>query len=362
MYKLFEQQENRAGGVFVPSEVNNVMNGLRLSLKRAIGYRRANPVHLKTNHVLVKLLESLNVGYRDNPSVYVAKVQDACTKIAVSLGWCTELSYGRLNAQSEFYGPGIQDIIIADDEYFDAEQAVHNWMELQPIRVLTHPLTDLWCHVPDGRNHWVETGIAVIVVNIPMLALQWQLWKNKERSQSTEGSRSTNLFLQEVPLPNMLHSHLDVAVANRFMKWLSTEAMPKTRNRHPFFMQDWERSTDRLADQVMDSLLSNKLTFDRILFHIPLPSGNSLQKTVRLPQKYYLQQMQWAILLSRLELIAFVLQLDKISGSSANLNEINYIRRCWLEFNQARLFQNSLNAGNTRKFRELVDNRIKPYL
>lgn len=363
MYMLFPEVGSASSyHVISPPDLPRIQRGLQLSIETVIGYRRQNPGYLPNQHILNRLLNSINIHWDGDPDVYVTKVRDVALARTVSFGWTSSLAYGRLHATSSFYGNNVQEVIYATDEDFDVEEAVENWTDLEPIRVLSHPLTDLWCHVPDGETNWNTSGISVVVINVPMLALQRQLWLERERRRSKFGNRNGGNFLQEIPLPNMLYSHVDIAIANRCYNWLNSIPSDATSRHHPFHLVDWSKPVDKVIELTLETIAKRKLTFDQIIDHLPTSGYCTLRERLRLPMLHWLQQPQWAILLARLSLVAFLVQMNTLSGSHANKAGCNQIRRYLLEFNQARLFQSVMSKENQAYVKSMLEDQIVPYL
>src|SRR5690606_10804628 len=81
---------------------------------------------------------------------------------------------------------------------------------IEPIKVMVHPYTDLTVVELGVMNSFKSSGggLAIVNIDIPMLAIQWAMWK------STYPNTTMEMFLTAVPLANAVKSHLDVALFN----------------------------------------------------------------------------------------------------------------------------------------------------
>ena len=363
MYQLFQERSLQPGGGLVIPDFRRVQAGLRLSLEKVIAFRRQNPRSLNASHLLVKLLQSLNVPLSLDTKVYDDKVRELALNLGMALKLTSALSHGRVFSPGIFYGEHVTEAIIANIDPYDMSQLDGmKWRDLCPIRVLYHPKTDLNLDVPDGRFPSLEAGMAVITVNIPMLASQYRKWRQYQSKVSDESPRSIMQFLQEIPLPNMLYSHLDVAVMNRMIGRYFDIEMQAPRGHHSFFLTDWTTDLDRVLDRFIEHTQDRKLDFDTQISQIPAIAAEDFHDVLSLPDLAFSQQIQWAVVIARLPIVVFLVHLNRTSGNQRNQQYLNYLRRYLRQMDLSRIMRSALPDDRYDDVMVLIENGVAPYL
>jgi hypothetical protein len=362
MYQLFQESSLQPGGGLALPDFRRVQAGLRLSLSKVIEFRRQNPVGLNGSHFLVKLIQSLNVPLSLETEIYNDKVRDISLNLAMSLKMTSALSQGRVFTPGVFYGEHVTEALVANIDPFDLDQLEDHWRDMRPIRVLYHPKTDLNLDVPDGRHPSEEAGMAVIAINIPMLASQYRKWRQFRSDVSDDSPRSIMQFLQEIPLPNMLYSHLDVAIVNRLIGLFFKVEMSKPRGHHSFYLTDWTDEVDKALERWMDNVQSRKLDFDTLVSILPTVSAEDYHEILALPDLAFTQQLQWAVVLARLPLVVFLVQFNALTDNPRNRKYLNYLRHYLRQMDLSRVMRTALPNNRYDDVMVLIDNGVVPYL
>ncbi len=328
MYQLFQESPLQPGGEMLFPDFRRVRDGLRASIAKVVDFRRQNPQGLNGSHFLVRLLMSLNVPLSMEPQIYSDKVSDIALNLAMSMKMTSPLSRGQVFSPGVFYGKHVTEVLLANIEPYDTSMLESNWAELRPIKVLYHPLSDLRLNVPDGRVDAEEAGIAVISINIPMLAAQYRMWRQWERGVlKDESPRTVMQFLQAYPIPNMLHSHVDVAILNRMIGLYFDVELNNGKSQHSFYLTDWTKDVDRTLKQFLKMSLQRKWDFDTIISHMPVVGHEDMHEVIQLPPMAFSQQVQWAVVLARLALVIFLVRSNADNENPRNRPDLNYLRR-----------------------------------
>ena len=217
MYKLFNVASNVEAQIHTPPVWNNIKKLLNHNLDRVIRYYRQSPMAVKSSHLLVRLLHSIAVPKSQHIIRYYSNVSDIALEVAMSMGITSSLYKGRV-FNGIFYGEGSQEIIIAHDTPFDYLDIEDNWENLEPIKVVRHSRSDLGMNIPDGTVTGNNDGVAVIMINVVMLALQYRAFREQEarfRLMNGINERSIYQFVHMYPLTNMIRSQTDCALFNR---------------------------------------------------------------------------------------------------------------------------------------------------
>jgi hypothetical protein len=215
MHNLFNLMPNIEHGILRLPEWAYVRTELRRNLDRVIAYYRKHPTAVHSAHFLVRLLQSITVPKSLNLERYYYNVDAGALNLSMALKMTSSIYRGQL-FDGVFYSD-CKEILIAHSEPFDFHQAHRNWETLCPIEVLRHPLSDLGLGLPDGDKIGSDYGIAVISINIPMLAVQYRAFRINEEylTGNSDSQRSVMQFIRMYVIPNMLPSHLDHCLFNR---------------------------------------------------------------------------------------------------------------------------------------------------
>ncbi len=369
MYQLFLDSPVDAGGGFTLPEFRRIREGLRASIRKVVDYRQTNTQAANGSHLLVRLLQNVNISLDLSVEIYIDKVTDISYQLGTALHLTSPLTAGRVQREGVFYRrtgstePGVQEIIIVDTSSFDITDFVMEWRSYAPIRVLSHPFTELNLQVPDGRKSFEGGGLAVISVNLPMLAAQYQRWRiERQDIESRDSPRTIGQFLMEVPLPNMLESHVDVVLMNRMISLYFDLPLPPHRNAHPFNLPDFTAATDDVLIKYLGVCASRRYDFTGILTHFPTVSAANFLEVIRLPVLAYTRQIQWAIVVSRLTLVCFLVRSNRQWANERNRSYLAYLRRYLQQMEYNRTLRTHLDNDSYHNAMVMIEDGILPYL
>lgn len=363
MYQLFRTGPLPHRGEASLPDFRRIRAGLQQNIARVKEFRRQNPHGLNGRpHVLVKLLQNLNVPITLDPVIYNDKVMDIALNVATALKMTTAVGYGQGFSPGVFYGPNVTEVIWANIDDWDMTDLAKRWKELEPVRVLYHPKSDLACDVPDGTLSSQEAGMAVISVNVPMLATQYRMWREEERRLGREVPRSVQQFLMELPLPNMLNSHADVALLNRLIGLHFGTPFQRVRGRHSFHLTDWTAEVDQNLRKVLLYWRGQNFTFDQMVAQMPTITDRPMHEVLALPELPNLRQTQWAVVIARLAITVFLVRFSVDNQNQANQNYLNYLRRYFAQMDLWQVMKAALPIARYDDVTLLLDEGIIAYL
>lgn len=363
MYELYQPGPgNPIGGLAIP-DFRRIKDGLRESIEKVRRYRAINPMTLNASYPLIRLLMSVNVSLSLPPDQYVDRVSDIAYDLARTMQFASPVSVGRPVSPSMFYGTGVTDIVLGVSEPFDLTNIEERWQDLQPIRVISHPLTDLWAHVPDGKFSSQDKGVAVVVINIPMLALQYRMWRRWERGTfAQESPRTLAQFLMAHPLPNMLYSHLDVALFNRALAMTFNIPLPRYTDRHPFFQIDWHAQTDKVLELYLKAMVSRRAEIDAVIKAFPTVSFESRYDVIRWPDIPFTYQSMHACIAAYALPTMFHLHLADQYNMPKDHAARAYLRRFFNKAENMNVLRNNLPLVVRNEIEAIVEQGILPFI
>lgn len=368
MYTLFNSDQ-------MLRQTNTTVFGLDYVKRELMGtqverykqYRAMNPGFLKSDHLLLNVLNLIDIPFDGDLPDYYLRVNGIVNRLAGQLGFCNAAHHGRVSTRSHFYGKGVSEIVIAvgDDDLTPA-QIWFGWRDMCPVRILSHPV--MGCGIVELDGTLALTGVpdgamSVVELNIPLLACQYHLWRMAVRTMAPEGhSLPAAHFITQVILPNLLPSHLDVAVLNTVHHLLGAEQYVKVDSDVPFYTTDlWPRLTKGLGEIV--SKFSNQTSFYKdILSNTPVFGQDNLLQTVKMPDIAYTNQAIWALTIARLPCIALLLKFDTVSRNTKNDADKNRIRRSLKEAQSGKYLVNQLPTAVADYVAGFIAEHIEPYL
>lgn len=362
MYTLLNERSAPARGIVSFPEFTYVKNGLARNLETTVRYYRQNPKAVASDHLLVRLLQSISTPFGEDVIIYKDRVTDVAFDLAMSLGMTSSLSTGKA-FDGVFYGSGTSEVLIATFEDFDVSQVMGNWQNLRPVRVMRHPRTDLTMVIPNGQANSSESGIAVILINIPMLACQYRQFVLTDALLNKDTRFSTNQFVHMFVLPNMMYSHLDVALQNRiyalFREWHVSDSAGGTA----FAVPNYQPNIDPILQrQILNALRQMTYDFPNLLRGFPAITEASLLDVNRLPQMPLTRQVTWALTLARIPVFELLLQINWYSRNSNNQMYLNRIKRSLQELRNDAALRGGLSIGLYRELLTELKDEIEAYL
>lgn len=312
-------------GILRYANWNYIRSGLLRNLEITKSYYHSRIYAVKTNHFLARLIDNINVSHNYELERYYSIVDDKSNALASAMRMST--AYQKSNLfNGIFYGQGCPEIIVTDCASFDIFDTFKNWREVSAVKVVTHPVSNLNLLLPNGKDVNSEKGLAVISINIPMLAIQFkafcadQLYMDQ---QDGTGLQSTAHFIHRFVLPNMLASHLDYALFNRITNLLNGAPLPVSLRRHPFMLNDYTTMSDMMQSEIIDGMSGKSLDYKAILRTIPAVSSPNMQTALTMADNPPTRQLVWVDVLSRIDALKMMIQLGGPESISRNITTLN---------------------------------------
>lgn len=347
MQTLFRLEDDSNVGIVSAPEWNYVRSGLQKNLNTVVQYYQRFPSRVDGSSLIQKILYSIGIP-RDLPiDRFYAAVNSRALNAAMALGFTTSISKGQI-FYDNFYGGKCPEVIIGHTTGFDFYQAQRNWEQLQPITILRHPKSDLAMHIPDGGVTSSEEGLAVIAVNIPMLAIQYREWRLREDAMALaagENPRPVGNYIYSYPLTNAVYSHVDVALFNRLYNRLHGYPNGVTQRRHSFATVDFTRRLDDIQDLLLGILSRNHRQFDGVLKTVPMVSTPDLSRLAELPDTVPTRQVLWGLSAARIKMLSFMFQAQGDEARLRNASEVNRVIRNLEMWNTQQAWMNSMPVG-----------------
>lgn len=348
MYTLFDKPLTQSPPVLRAANWGYVREGLRQNLQKVIHYYRRAPISVQADHFVTRFLQSITLPCSLPTERYYNNVNGLyALNLSMALGMTSEIFRGRTH-DGVFYGPGTTEVLVAHTTDFDPFEAEVNWENLAPIRTLRHPRSDLDLKLLDGRAS-IETGIAVVLVNVPMLAIQYRAWRKRElyiAETTGDSPRNIGHFVHMYALPNMLRSHLDNALFNRLEKSFTGKTIIPSQKCHSFTLVNWDRKLDQVQQIQLSQLANVTKDWFEALHELPAVSLPTMSDLMRVPRLAPTQQVTWALDLARLPALDFLTTLGERTHNVKNGQELNRIRQSVKDYRSNNTFRKMLPMGD----------------
>jgi hypothetical protein len=362
MHTLFDSVPAATRGIVRVPEFLYVKGGMSRDMAKVMDYYHGNVFAVNSGHFLIRLIQSMNVSMNRDYQSYVDVAEDRGLDLAMSLRMTSSISVGQVFTPGVFYGKNIDEVIISVDTPFDVDDAVRRWRELEPIKVIRHPFDDINLKVPEGNYESDINGIAIITVNIPLLMLQYRRWFEVEKSINPDADRTINQFVAMYPLPNMLPTHLDIAIFNRLSTIHRGEQPAKFERENKMYITDFTSKLDNVLEKQLQILRNKRFAFDQILLSVAMVNQDSLFQSMELPKVARTRQVNWALTLARLPLIKFLLKLNEESNNQDNKFYLNRIRVALRTIRNDRSLRGALPRRLLIEVESGIDSEIRTYV
>lgn len=293
-------------------------------IARITDYYHKRPFKLDGSNVLRDLLNNINVPISYDLDRYVDRFIERAMSLSKSFGFSTPFNNSHV-FNGLFYGDGSTELIIVNDQYEDLSELEKNWKEIESFKVLLHPISDFGLTTPDGTKQSTANGFAVIEINLAKLAVQYRTFMRiMERNQNSENTSdklllSVSNFLTMFPLANMLYSHLDLVIYNRFKNIYYGEPMSSSLRRLPFTIRDYTSRIDKTLSKIIAVLTDKKYPYGVILTMIPTIHSENMYTALQLPDYPPTRQIDWVYAVARLAPYRLLIELG--GQQSIDINE-----------------------------------------
>ena len=343
---------NRKENIIIP-QIHQLKRQYMTTSLKLTNYYRNHRFYLPDSHILKRLLKELDVsGSRDLTS-YVDHARDKVSGLSFQFGLSSVTNYGKVQDQSLFLNSNVSEMVILHGEHFDVDKASKYWRELEPVKFMDHPHTDLSYGLPDGNYRSEERGAAVISINLPMLALQYRLWTLEELTKDEPYRIST--FIAGYALNNAMRSHYDIAVFNRLVNIMAGKS---TLNK-PFKrvqslgMIDLTSDVDLVLAAYVKAIRNKRIAFVELLHTIPTVTCSNFiyrSKVLDVPNTAQVAWASYASIIKKLVWLCRVSDELDIHLNQGNLADVRWLTR---QLNNNAIFQRGYPAELIEYLNEL---------
>ena len=331
MHTLFSNPRNFNAGVTTLPNWNNARQNLYTEINKLVRYFRAAREWVPNTNPLVKLLKADNTPLYSNADYTLETARNRWLTDAETFGFNTPDRKANYMPDNVAYPSNVKEYIAMDDSIPYGEEIKLRWQQLEPIKVLDHPYNDLNLSIPNGKFTGDSNGgqSVFLSINIPMLVLQYRLWQKYEAVKAGIDPDNPAVFLVRYPLLNLINSHMDIVLKNRFISFYNNDepAPFKVIRQGGVVVNNTANFVDRSLRECVKLISSRDLTFGELNQQIPQLSMTCVSDTLVLPDMSYTRPLRWVYDASRVNWFCFLIQYNQDRNMSKNINSIDYMRR-----------------------------------
>ncbi len=359
MIDIFRKVPDISTGIIIPSNWQFIKDGIKENVEQVQKYYKENIKPVKSNHFLVRLLQSIPVSKKLSLERYYENV-DAVALNHSMLFRMTSSIYKGVVHRGIFYGNSTPEILLAIDESFDIYKTHSDWKNVQAIKVLLHPKSDMNYELPNGKSHSGEDGLVVVSINLSMLAIQYRAFLIDEWTRNPDNPRGTTHFVGAYVLPNMLPSQTEISIFNRVYNLVSEiESNNDNRQKHPFSLANYKHFLDNALEKAVEYLDRSSKSYRTIFHTVPSVYNETMYSSLILPDIAGTRQVSWVLVLSRLKMIDFLVRVAKDELLSKNQLQLNQVLKALRVNNVYGVFKEILPLDVYFGVEEQVENLLK---
>lgn len=326
MFKLFRIEDKTNQPIQLAPEWSYLKAQMKLNVARVHNYHRNNTVAVHSDHFLVRLLQSLPVNKNMELDTYYKAVNNVALSHSMAMQMTSSYYRGRFFT-GVAYGKRSLECLLTIDDSFNYEYVHDNWQSAAAVKPIMHDKTDLKMLIPDGNDYSDEYSSSILLINLPMLAVQYRAYYHEYMVNPNSNRQKTTMhFVAQYVLPNMLEAHLDLCFLNRLMsRFYGKSKAVNYYRKNSFTLIELEAQIDRVIDKVLEYINRAPKRFDLILKTIPSFAHENAYKGLIMPDITPTKQVHWATMLARLKYITFLFDISDEYVLRTNQSEVNEI-------------------------------------
>lgn len=322
---------------------------IRDTVNKNLFRRRARVIassdFVKPNHFLVRILQSLGLNRRMSLDELHYAMTERMYQLSNAMNVTSGTNYG--TTHKNVLLDGAQEVIVFHNTEFEPGP----WEHLAPVKFLYHCETNLDTCL--GGNKSTDT-IAVIAINVPMLAYQYIMWAKAVRR--SESSENTLNFVAKYAMFNAIQSYMNISYFNRIYRQLA--GLPEIKYA-PFREFPLANVDGKIADNVgyvINRMGSGARAISQYLYQIQLPFADSAFELTTEPDLVKTRQCQWAMDIFQLPFIHLGLLAAKLTDSSIDSGKLSTWVRHHEQMKDTRVLEKLPTQFSTYIYRTFEEN------
>lgn len=288
-----------------------------------------NALAVFADHPLAQALKLISVtAHADAQSIY-EKAYARSPYIAKSLKFTSEINRGTTLPGAHDLYKGQDNLVISISDYVSPSQATLDWRKLAPLKCLWVDTDNL--NLNPMNNPWFSRGFSAVTVDLPLLALMY-LGFLKHRSSVMAGPGETLVlgeenFIAMYVLPALLQSQVDISAFSVAESVYRGTYQHKFRAQYPIYVPTYDQDFVKVAQYALNRITDTRMQYMHMLQHLPAIFAPDAGAALRLPDVAPTSQVEWALFVSRLRAIDFLIDVGGANARRANMGYIGELQK-----------------------------------
>lgn len=342
MFELFTSDYQPRGNVISPPTFDLIKRNATIELRRLKQYYLDRVFSIPNQHILNRVLMTGMAPLNYPIERFLDVVNARADYIAKAFQFTNEISSGHEQRKS-FYSSATTEYILAVNSYispFSTHEEVYN----SPcIRVVVHPCNIVSMKPPDSSDYADLNGLVVIELDIAKMLVQYRRFALSRMARNKEGEDlnvSTFRFITTTLLPQLIESHVQWCWLNRVMARHYGDPDNINVLKPAIATLSYTPQLNKIADGIIHRLKNSKMMYYDMLRNIPGMFGGDMLSFLRLADITTTRQVWWLMVLCRLRVVRFLIDLGGTNAIRTNRTYINN-----MQVNLKRLLNGSIPEG-----------------
>ncbi|QXO10211.1 hypothetical protein pEaSNUABM37_00252 [Erwinia phage pEa_SNUABM_37] len=312
MHTLFDTDAQFNHGDMMNQNIQRLRDIAFINLGKSQEYFRSRNLSAQNNNVIVRLLKQFKMPdltqlSATNVRKYFDDIRNKDYRIGNMVGMVSSTSYGTIS-KSNFYSDSVTEILITTSSTYEDIKGIA-WTDLEPIKAHRHPYDTTNYGILDKRQILGGEGIAVLSIDIPVLAVQFLQFQQWAKAINLKPMPTFQQYAIMYPIQNLIKSHNDIAAINRTIKAYRGIKGHDLQPRQAFWLMDDMPLMDQLIARMVPELKRTPRYWESVLMHMPTLYRSGYD-AIRLPVDIDVRQNRWAWIIARTWLIDFLLEVE----------------------------------------------------
>lgn len=357
MIEIFKDLRQDNVRQYTPGTMNLLRNNATSNLVRTKYWYRKSVHIVESDHILVQVLQHISAEYRGNDEDFYYNVNMQADKIIRSLGLNNEVQRSGALKKNSFFPKSIREFIICIKRKYPSNMDVTDiWMDLEPIKVISHPFTDLTMQTRTVGEFSTGSSGAFLELDIGLLALQYVKWKANIVAYS-EVKPLVTQFVYQYPLVNMMSSDVDVCFFNRLVAKWEHKPMVSQPKRIGLAAIDLNSTADQVISDLVGKLASATRDFVSLPGQIPLIFLDSLAQKLTIPDTFFNRQNLGVYTLAYLRYLTFLSWAGKETATNNNTRIGQYLLKHYLRMKNGNYF-GGIEGVDANRTLQLIESEV----
>lgn len=348
MYTLFREDPKGSKGIAYDPKRPYIQRQTRQQIQDVQNYYRRFPKIVDSRNLLAMIINHFVLEFRSDDAQWAKKVEDQARGLVRTLGLCDAINKGKIFEKGATLGPQCEEVVISSIERFNTDDLKKSWKELKPLRYLYHSRSDI--NLPIMNNTTPGRGYGVLLINIPMLMVQYRHWVFTTFGATEPEAINMYKFIGAYALLSPLESYLEIAYFNRLSRMAYKMPTTKYPLPHPFYIPDLTPVVDSMAKHTLGERAMRTNMVVELAQTTPMILADSLYQVMQLPKGPVTIQNEWALALARVPFIKYLVDSLKQSPSMDRTQTNEILNELRESLHSQALKQN----GNTPMMQRLV--------